>query len=113
MQCDLWFSGKVIPVDVDAASRTAGWVGGRPAVDLPVLTMVAAFSGFIMATLLPTRKTGDLVAGMWQLLAGLGGVPKMLVWDNRSQHRPAPPPDPRGARLCGYVEDPDLPDRGT
>jgi hypothetical protein len=27
---------------------------------------------------------------MWQLLAGLGGVPKMLVWDNESgigQHR--------------------------
>jgi len=46
--------------------------------------MVAAFSGFIMAVLLPTRKTGDLVAGMWQLLSGLGGVPKMLVWDNES-----------------------------
>lgn len=84
VQCDLWFPGKVIPVDVDPASRTPGWVGGRPATDLPVLTMVAAFSGFIMALLLPTRKTGDLVAGMWQLLAGLGGVPKMLVWDNES-----------------------------
>jgi hypothetical protein len=53
-------------------------------VDLPVLTMVAAFSGFIMALLLPTRKTGDLLAGMWRLLSGLGGVPKMLVWDNES-----------------------------
>lgn len=84
VQCDLWFPGKVIPVDVHAGSKTAGWVGGRPAADLPVLTMVAAFSGFIMATLLPTRKTGDLIAGMWQLLAGLGGVPKMLVWDNES-----------------------------
>jgi transposase len=84
VQCDLWFPGKVIPVDVDPVSKTPGWVGGRPAADLPVLTMVAAFSGFIMALLLPTRKTGDLVAGMWQLLAGLGGVPKMLVWDNES-----------------------------
>ncbi len=84
VQCDLWFPGKVIPVDVDPASKTPGWVGGRPAVDLPVLTMVAAFSGFIMAALLPTRKTGDLIAGMWQLLSGLGGVPKMLVWDNES-----------------------------
>jgi hypothetical protein len=46
--------------------------------------MVAAFSGFIMALLLPTRKTGDLVAGMWQLLSDLGGVPKTLVWDNES-----------------------------
>jgi len=84
VQCDLWFPGKVIPVDVDEAAMRPGWVGGRPASDLPVLTMVAAFSGFIMAVLLPTRKTGDLVAGMWQLLAGLGGVPKMLVWDNES-----------------------------
>jgi len=84
VQCDLWFPGKVIPVDVTPASRSAGWVGGRPAVDLPVLTMVAAFSGFMMAVLLPTRKTGDLVAGMWQLLSGLGGVPRMLVWDNES-----------------------------
>lgn len=84
VQCDLWFPGKVIPVDVDDEAKRPGWVGGRPAADLPVLTMVAAFSGFIMALLLPTRKTGDLVAGMWQLLSGLGGVPKMLVWDNES-----------------------------
>jgi len=84
VQCDLWFPGKVIPVDVDEALKRPGWVGGRPAADLPVLTMVAAFSGFLMALLLPTRKTGDLVAGMWQLLSGLGGVPKMLVWDNES-----------------------------
>ncbi len=84
VQCDLWFPGKVIPVDGGGASSRPGWVGGRPAADLPVLTMVAAFSGFIMALLLPSRKTGDLVAGMWQLLHGLGGVPKMLVWDNES-----------------------------
>lgn len=84
VQCDLWFPGRVIPVEVDAASRPGGAVGGRPAPDLPVLTMVAAFSGFIMAVLLPTRTTGDLLAGMWQLLSGLGGVPKMLVWDNES-----------------------------
>ena len=84
VQCDLWFPGKVIPVAAHEASRTPGWVAGRPLADLPVLTMVAAYSGFIMATLLPTRKTGDLLAGMWQLFTGLGGVPKMLVWDNES-----------------------------
>ena len=77
VQCDLWFPGKVVPV---------GPLMSAP----PVLTMVAAYSGFMMALLLPSRMTGDLVAGMWQLLAGLGGVPKMLVWDNESgigQHR--------------------------
>jgi hypothetical protein len=43
-----------------------------------------------MAVLLPSRTTGDLLAGMWQLLSGLGAVPKTLVWDNESgigQHR--------------------------
>ena len=78
VQCDLWFPGKVVPV------------GAETLADPPVLTMVAAFSGFIMALLLPTRTTGDLVAGMWQLLSGLGAVPKTLVWDNESgigQHR--------------------------
>ena len=72
VQCDLWFPGKVVPV------------APRVLADPPVLTMVAAYSGFIMATLLPSRTTGDLVAGMWHLLTGLGGVPKMLVWDNES-----------------------------
>src|SRR6195952_4674713 len=79
VQCDLWFPGKVVPVDA-----------GPVLADPPVLTMVAAFSGFIMALLLPSRTTGDLVAGMWQLLAGLGGVPKVLMWDNETgigQHR--------------------------
>jgi transposase len=72
VQCDLWFPGKVVPV------------GGKVLADPPVLTMVAAYSGFIMAVLLPSRTTGDLVAGMWHLLSGLGGVPKTLVWDNES-----------------------------
>ena len=73
VQCDLWFPGRVVPVDT-----------GPVLADPPVLTMVAAFSGFIMALLLPSRTTGDLVAGMWQLLAELGAVPKVLVWDNES-----------------------------
>ena len=77
VQCDLWFPGRVVPV-------------GTVMADPPVLTMVAAYSGFIMAVLLPSRTTGDLLAGMWELLAGLGVVPKMLVLDNESgigQHR--------------------------
>jgi len=47
--------------------------------------MVAAWSGFIAAVLLPTRQSPDLLAGMWQLLAhSFGAVPRMLVWDNES-----------------------------
>lgn len=79
VQCDLWFPPRVVPV--------ADGVLAAP----PVLTMVAAWSGFIAALLLPTRQTGDLLAGMWQLLAGsFGAVPRMLVWDNEAgigQHR--------------------------
>lgn len=78
VQCDLWFPGRVVPVAPTVLA------------DPPVLTMVAAYSGFMMALLLPSRTTGDLVAGMWRLLQGLGGVPKTLVWDNESgigQHR--------------------------
>lgn len=73
VQCDLWFPPKVVPVWADVMAAP------------PVLTMVAAWSGFIMALLLPTRTSGDLIAGMWQLLAGsLGAVPRTLVWDNES-----------------------------
>jgi transposase len=73
VQCDLWFPPKIVPV--------APGVMAAP----PVLTMVAAFSGFIMALLLPSRTTGDLLAGMWHLLAeSLGAVPRMLVWDNEA-----------------------------
>jgi transposase len=72
VQCDLWFPAKVIP---DGA-------GGLIAP--PVLTMVAAYSRVVMAVMLPSRVSGDLLAGMWQLLVGLGSVPKMLVWDNES-----------------------------
>ena len=52
VQCDLWFPGKVVPV------------APKVLADPPVLTMVAAYSGFIMAVLLPSRTTGDLVADL-------------------------------------------------
>ena len=71
-QCDLWFPETKILVE------------GRLVV-LPVLVIVASFSRFITAMMLPTRTTGDLLAGMWSLLSGqLGAVPKRLIWDNES-----------------------------
>ena len=73
VQCDLWFPAKVVPVAAEVLIAP------------PVLTMVAAWSGFIAAVLLPTRQSADLLAGMWQLLAGsFGAVPRMLVWDNEA-----------------------------
>jgi transposase len=52
----------------------------RPA-QLPVLTMVCGYSRWLMAMLIPTRTVSDLFAGWWQLIAGLGAVPRVLVWD--------------------------------
>jgi hypothetical protein len=73
MQCDLWFPEPKIPVGDDTR------------VMLPVLVMVASFSKFITAVMIPSRTTADLLAGMWHLLAAqLGAVPRRLIWDNES-----------------------------
>jgi hypothetical protein len=34
--------------------------------------------------MIPTRKTEDLLLGMWQLLGRLGAVPRRLIWDNEA-----------------------------
>ena len=73
MQCDLWFPEPRIPI------------GDGTAVMLPVLVMVASFSKFITAVMIPSRTTADLLAGMWLLLADqLGAVPRRLIWDNET-----------------------------
>jgi len=73
VQCDLWFPEPKIPV------------GDGARVMLPVLVMVACFSKFITAVMIPSRSTEDLLAGMWLLLATqLGAVPRRLIWDNET-----------------------------
>ena len=73
VQCDLWFPGALVP-DHAGALRS-----------FPVLVMVTAYSRFIAAVMLPSRITGDLLAGMWQLLShGIGAIPRTLLWDNES-----------------------------
>ncbi|MBT2533953.1 DDE-type integrase/transposase/recombinase [Arthrobacter sp. ISL-48] len=71
-QCDLWFPEIRIPVGT-----------GKPRV-LPVLVMVCSHSRFIMARMIPSRMTGDLLAGMWELIGSLGAVPRRLIWDNET-----------------------------
>jgi transposase len=71
-QCDLWFPDISLPV---------GFGQTRTATRLPVLVMVSGYARWLAARLLPSRGAEDLFAGWWQLLAQLGGVPRVLVWD--------------------------------
>ncbi|WP_343317984.1 hypothetical protein AAFM46_11955 [Arthrobacter sp. TMP15] len=70
IQCDSAFPAVKIPC------------GTGPEQVFPVLAMVCSHSRFIMARMIPSRTTGDLLAGMWDLLSGLGAVPGRLIWDN-------------------------------
>jgi len=73
VQCDLWFPAPRIPI------------GDGTRVMLPVLVMVASFSKFLTAVMIPSRRTADLLAGMWLLLeTQLGAIPRRLIWDNES-----------------------------
>ncbi len=73
VQCDLWFPPVSVPV------------GAGQEASLPVLVMAASNSRFLAAMMLPSRTTGDLLAGMWHLLSShLGAVPRTLLWDNEA-----------------------------
>ena len=69
-QCDLWFPPRKIALED----------GSR--VLLPVLVMTAAHSRFMLARMIPTRRTEDLLLATWALLCELGRVPRRLIWDN-------------------------------
>jgi transposase len=71
-QNDFWFPDISLPV---------GFGQFRTAKQLPVLTMVSAYSRMLFALLIPTRTAEDLYAGWWQHVARLGAVPRALVWD--------------------------------
>jgi len=71
-QCDLWFPPVSVPVGCGQVRRP---------VQLPVLTMITGYARWLCAVLIPSRKSEDLFAGWWQLIEGLGAVPRALVWD--------------------------------
>lgn len=71
-QCDFWFPDIRLPV---------GFGHHRTAKQLPVLTMVAGYSRWSSAVLIPTRAAEDLYAGWWLLIQRFGAVPRVLVWD--------------------------------
>lgn len=62
----------------------------------PVLMMVAAYSRFIAAMVIPSRVTGDLLAGMWQSISdGIGYSASNSVVGQRVRHRSTWPGWPR------------------
>jgi hypothetical protein len=71
-QCDLWFPQPRIPV-----------AAGQERM-LPVLVMTLAFSRFMTAVMIPSRQAGDILAGMWLLIQGVGRVTSTLLWDRES-----------------------------
>jgi transposase len=71
-QCDLWFPPVMLPVGCGQVRKPA---------QLPVLTMITGYARWLTGLLIPTRTAADLFAGWWQLIAGLGAVPRLLVWD--------------------------------
>jgi transposase len=71
-QCDLWFP----PAEVSLGFGQAG--------SPPVLVMVAGYSRWLSAVMIPSRQIPDLLLGHWALISRLGAAPKMLVWDNES-----------------------------
>ena len=74
-QCDFWFPDITLP---------AGFGQFRTAKRLPVLTMACGYSRWLSAVLVPSRQSEDLFAGWWQLIDGLGAVPRALVWDGEA-----------------------------
>lgn len=75
-QCDLWFPPVPIPVGV------GGRAGGARV--LPVLAMTCGYSRVTDAVMLPSRKAGDILAGMWEIIGGWGRCPRTLVWDREA-----------------------------
>lgn len=71
-QCDLWFPARRIPLGHDQVAVA------------PVLVMTWAYSRFITARMIPSRRGGDILAGMWALISGVGAVAKELWWDRES-----------------------------
>jgi transposase len=71
-QCDLWFPPTPVPVGADQQRV------------LPVLAMTCGHSRITDAVMIPSRRAGDILAGMWEVIDGWGACPRALVWDREA-----------------------------
>jgi transposase len=69
MQWDLWQPDAEIPVGFGQSIK--GWV----------VNGVSGFSRLHGGWMVPTRAGHDVLGGMLQVLAGIGGLPRLFVWD--------------------------------
>lgn len=90
-QCDLWFPPAPVPVG-----------GGQERV-LPVLAMTCGYSRVTDAVMIPSRKAGDILAGMWQIVAGWGACPRTLVWDREAAIGGTGKPTIEAASFAGTI----------
>jgi transposase len=90
-QCDLWFPPVPIPV---------GASGARV---LPVLAMTCGYSRVTDAVMIPSRKAGDILAGMWEIIGGWGRCPRTLVWDREAAIGGAGKPSVEAAAFAGTL----------
>ena len=68
-QWDLWQPDALIPLGFGQSEK------------LWVVTGVSGFSRMLGAWMIPTRTAADVTAGMLQVLAQFGAVPRLGVWD--------------------------------
>jgi transposase len=90
-QCDLWFPPVPIPV------------GAHGARVLPVLAMTCGYSRVTDAVMIPSRKAGDILAGMWEIIGGWGRCPRALVWDREAAIGGAGKPSVEAAAFAGTL----------
>lgn len=69
-QWDLWFAAADIPVGNDQKAR------------LPVMVGVSGHSRWIVARMIPSRESHDILGGHLCCLLDLGAVPRLGVYDN-------------------------------
>ena len=90
-QCDLWFPPVPIPV------------GAGEARVLPVLAMTCGYSRVTDAVMIPSRKAGDILAGMWEIIGGWGRCPRSLVWDREAAIGASGRPSAQAAAFAGTL----------
>lgn len=90
-QWDLWFPEPRIPV------------GHAQSVMVPVLVMTLTYSKMLSAVMIPSRQGGDILAGMWQLIAGIGAVTKTMVWDREAAIGPKGKPTAPVSAFAGTL----------